>query len=110
MSGLLMAAVFGGIHCMAWFFAFPTNQDQVLWRMSAVLTTCIPWLALFVGIIAGISDNAIISGFAGLIWILCPIVYIPARVILLVLMAITLRNLPPDAYTAVSWISLVPHL
>jgi hypothetical protein len=43
LAGLLMTTTFGGIHCIAWFFAFPTCQEQVLWRMSAVAITCTPW-------------------------------------------------------------------
>ncbi|KAG2085648.1 uncharacterized protein F5147DRAFT_841696 [Suillus discolor] len=27
-AALYMATIFGGIHCMAWFFAFPTHQEQ----------------------------------------------------------------------------------
>ncbi|KAJ8583491.1 hypothetical protein M405DRAFT_775354, partial [Rhizopogon salebrosus TDB-379] len=46
LAGLVMATVFGGIHCIAWFFAFPTSQEQVLWRMSAVVITFVPWLCL----------------------------------------------------------------
>ncbi|KAG1764533.1 hypothetical protein EDD22DRAFT_883145 [Suillus occidentalis] len=107
-SGLLMVTIFGGIHCMAWFFAFPTYQEQVLWRMSAVAITCTPWL-----IVLGECQNAIPSipdavskpMFAS--WVM---LYAAARAILLVLMFTTLRNLPPDAYKAVWWTSYVPHL
>jgi hypothetical protein len=41
-AGLVMTTVFGGIHCIAWFFAFPTSQEQVLWRMSAVAIIFVP--------------------------------------------------------------------
>ncbi|KAG1848089.1 hypothetical protein DFJ58DRAFT_475484 [Suillus subalutaceus] len=41
-----MATIFGGIHCMAWFFGFPTYQEQVLWCMSAVAITCTLWLSI----------------------------------------------------------------
>jgi len=107
-SGLLMATIFGGIHCMAWFFAFPTYQEQVLWRMSAVAITCTPYLIYFVAclvIIPSIPGAVSKSMFA-----LCITLYVAARVILLVLMFTTLRNLPPDAYMAVSWTTYVPHL
>jgi hypothetical protein len=30
---------FGGIHCGAWNFSFPTPQEQVLWRVASVLST-----------------------------------------------------------------------
>ncbi|KAG2051822.1 hypothetical protein BDR06DRAFT_973541 [Suillus hirtellus] len=36
LTGLLMATIFGGIHGMAWFFAFPTHQERVLWHGRVV--------------------------------------------------------------------------
>ncbi|KAG2040457.1 hypothetical protein BDR03DRAFT_892399 [Suillus americanus] len=109
LSGLLMATIFGGIHCMAWFFAFPTYQEQVLWRMSAIAITFTPWLCFLLGI-----THDLIPRVVQIVCILTTgvsvILYITARAVLLVLMFTTLRNLPPDAYKAVSWISVVPHL
>ncbi|KAG2747325.1 hypothetical protein P692DRAFT_20954570 [Suillus brevipes Sb2] len=107
-SGLLLANIFGGIHCMAWFFAFPTYQEQVLWRMSAVAITCTPYLIFLVTCFIyklSISDAVRKAMFAP-----CVMLYVAARAILLVLMFTTLRNLPPDAYKAVWWTSYVPHL
>ncbi|KAG2102154.1 hypothetical protein BD769DRAFT_181228 [Suillus cothurnatus] len=104
LAAWLMATIFGGIRCMAWFFAFPTYQEQVLWRMSAVAMTSIP--LLFFLILLNIIP-AVVTLICGLTF--C-ILYITARAILLVLMFTTLRNLPPDAYKVVLWTSLVPHL
>ncbi|KAG1886601.1 hypothetical protein F4604DRAFT_1571826 [Suillus subluteus] len=109
LSGLLMATIFGGIHCMAWFFAFPTYQERVLWRMSAIAITFTPWVCFLVGVI-----HSLIPQVVQVVCIMTTgvsvILYITARAVLLVLMFTTLRNLPPDAYKAVSWTSLVPHL
>ncbi|KAG2360336.1 hypothetical protein BDR07DRAFT_1610879 [Suillus spraguei] len=118
LAGVLMATIFGGIHCMAWFFAFGTHQEQVLWRISAVAITCTPWLSLLAfGTIIFVDDairdpvmKEVAKSVCGIILLLSPMPYITARVILLVLMFNTLRNLPPDAYKAVLWTSLVPHL
>ncbi|KAG1809713.1 uncharacterized protein BJ212DRAFT_599553 [Suillus subaureus] len=107
-AGLLMATIFGGIHCMAWFFAFHTYQEQVLWRMSAVAITCTPWLSLFTLYLLGVLDTP--DAVSWPVCVLYAMLYITARAILLVLMFTTLRNLPPDAYKTVSWITLVPHL
>ncbi|KAG2360338.1 hypothetical protein BDR07DRAFT_1412894 [Suillus spraguei] len=118
LAGLLMATIFGGIHCMAWFFAFGTHQEQVLWRISAVATTCTPLLSLLALATASFVDSVICDSvmkkIASIVcWTissLSPMLYITARVILLVLMFTTLRNLPLDACKAVLWTSLVPHL
>ncbi|KAG1889136.1 hypothetical protein F4604DRAFT_1508588, partial [Suillus subluteus] len=109
LSGLLMATIFGSIHCMAWFFTFPTYQEQVLWRMSAIAITFTPWLCFLAGIICSLIPRVV--QVVGILTIgVSVILYITARAVLLVLMFTTLRNLPSDAYKAVSWTSLVPHL
>ncbi|KAG2047099.1 hypothetical protein BDR06DRAFT_1000326 [Suillus hirtellus] len=108
LAGLLMATIFGGIHGMAWFFAFPTYQEQVLWRMSAVVITGTPWLSLLTAPLLAVLD-APRALFIPL-YALYIMLYITARGVLLVLMFTTLRHLPPDAYKAVLWTSLVPHL
>ncbi|KAG1798321.1 hypothetical protein EV424DRAFT_1518920 [Suillus variegatus] len=107
-AGLLMATIFGGIHGMAWFFAFPTYQERVLWRMSAIAITCTPWLGLLTAPPLAALD-APLTLFI-LLYGSYIMLYITARGVLLVLMFTTLRDLPPDAYQAVLWTSLVPHL
>lgn len=108
LSGWLMATIFGGIYCMAWFFAFPTYQEQVLWRMSAIAITFTPWVCFPAKFIHD-SVPEVVWGVYALISFISVILYILARAVLLVLMFTTLRNLPPDAYKAVSWIGYVPH-
>ena len=42
-SGMvLVTMVFGGIHCIAWSFAFPSTTEQLLWRISSIAITGIP--------------------------------------------------------------------
>jgi hypothetical protein len=107
-AALLMATIFGGIHCMAWFFAFPTYQEQVLWRMSAVAITCTPWLGFLTAVLLTIINTPNAVQIA--VYTLYITLYVATRFTLLVLMFTTLRNLPSDAYKVVSWTTLVPHL
>ncbi|KAG2118295.1 hypothetical protein DEU56DRAFT_918909 [Suillus clintonianus] len=109
-AGIPLVTTFGGIHCMAWFSAFPTYQEQVLWRTSAVAITCIPCLEcllISVGEMIAIDDfdGGVMDLIGFLVIFLLAMLYIAGRAILLVLTVTTLRNLPPDAYMAVSWIS-----
>ncbi|KAG2051791.1 hypothetical protein BDR06DRAFT_573822 [Suillus hirtellus] len=120
LAAMLMATIFGGVHCMAWFFAFPTHQQQMLWRISAVATTCTPWLCWSLYSDSEVTHSVlqrfpnplkyVVWGVYFLIYFACFALYVPARAVLLVLMFTTLHNLPPDAYKAVSWTSMVPHL
>ncbi|OJA20377.1 hypothetical protein AZE42_12746 [Rhizopogon vesiculosus] len=110
-AGLFLATIFGGIHCIAWFFAFPTYQEQVLWHISAVAIIAVPWLGLFSLLLNPLLKDTVLKDL--MTWItlfMPPILYMTGRVILLILMVTTLRNLPPDAYQAVKWTSLIPHL
>jgi hypothetical protein len=36
---ILVTMVFGGIHCVAWSFAFPSPTEQLLWRISSIAIT-----------------------------------------------------------------------
>ncbi|KAG2093350.1 uncharacterized protein F5147DRAFT_585529 [Suillus discolor] len=108
LAGLLIATIFGGIHCMAWFFAFPACQEQALWRMSAIAITCTPWLSILTVLVFNVLDA--LDACFDAVYALFVMLYITARAVLLVLMFTTLRDLPPDVYKAVLWTSLVPHL
>ncbi|KAG1809664.1 uncharacterized protein BJ212DRAFT_1378822 [Suillus subaureus] len=77
--------------------------------MSVVAITFTPWLCFFVNLTGNLVQKVAVLAY-GLILVTSVILYITARAFLLVLMFTTLRNLPPDAYEAVSWTNLVPHL
>jgi hypothetical protein len=97
-TAFLMATIFGGIHCIAWYFTFPGLLDQFLWRVGAAAVTGLP--------IAGTLIRFMMSPFA----VFVGGSYVVGRLILLMLMFATVRNLPPGAYLTVSWTSIVPHL
>lgn len=40
------ALVFGGLHCLAWTFEFPTQAELVLWRVASVVSTILPGVSL----------------------------------------------------------------
>jgi hypothetical protein len=133
-AGYGMATVFGGIHCIAWSFAFPTYQEQILWRMCAIGIILVPWLGLLLNIVTaylGVAHTFESSMVVEVMFIVLVLVarringsspvvvgmfivlafmYIIVRAFLLILMVTTLRNLPPGAYKVVSWTRLIPHL
>ncbi|KAG1734052.1 uncharacterized protein EDB91DRAFT_619985 [Suillus paluster] len=112
LTGITVSTLFGGIHCTAWFYVFPTYEEEVTWRVCAVTIIVAPLLAFVVAFLfkfiptAGKIDEVVRFMFT----MACPILYIISRSILFVLMFTTLRNLPPDAYKIVAWTSFVPHL
>jgi hypothetical protein len=118
---LAAGVVFGAIHCVAWSFPFLSHAEAFLWRLSSVAITAIPVLlvvTLFLGILAGYlleffasepwGDRAgkFIFSFTPLYGLL----YVAARLTTVVLALINLSSLPPGAFRAVHWTTLLPHL
>jgi hypothetical protein len=116
----LVAVVFGGIHCIAWSFQFPTRIEKILWRSSAIVITCTPaffsthrlmvWLAYRKGRKQSPPLFGWESTLAGVWLTFIMILYLFARLILLTLAIITLRALPLGAYQTVSWTQFIPHI
>ena len=127
-DGLTLAAgmVFGAIHCIAWFFHFRSHTELFLWRLSSVAITAVPALlslvlvlgyfinkyederSLFVRILIGLAWLLVAITF--LIMPLLGLLYVAARLTTLVLACMNLASLPPGAFQAVHWTTLIPHL
>ena len=60
------ALIFGGIHCLRWFFVFPSHTEAVLWRISSATIT-VAVLAMWVGFLIGLFLHyyARTSSFSG---------------------------------------------
>ncbi|EEB96300.1 hypothetical protein MPER_04587, partial [Moniliophthora perniciosa FA553] len=43
----LVAFVFGAMHCIPWFFTFPTHAEKIAWRICALVVTLIPFGSAF---------------------------------------------------------------
>ncbi|KAI9511203.1 hypothetical protein F5148DRAFT_1373939 [Russula earlei] len=102
-----IASAFGGIHCIAWSFTFPSTTEQRLWYHASVVIITVPVVVLFMFVI-GISDP---SNTTIVFILLClSFLYLLGRLALLILPVLSLRSLPPAAYHVVHWASLIPHL
>ncbi|KAJ6481050.1 hypothetical protein C8R45DRAFT_831801 [Mycena sanguinolenta] len=112
---LLAGIVFGAIHVAAWNTEFPTTAEKWIWRPSSLLITAIPAVILIPiavrSLLAGStrriykshSSIAAIVAFGGF-----PI-YVGARLLLVVIPFVALRDLPPSAFMAVNWSRYIPH-
>jgi hypothetical protein len=100
--------IFGAVHCCGWYFGFPTLQEQMLWRIASVLTTCIPVLDLIIFFLTEkyIPDSMLTSLilFWGFI-----LFYIISRVFIMVEAFRSLFYLPASAFVA-TWADNIPHL
>ena len=97
---LCVSMVFGAIYCIAWSFHFATIQEQWAWRISAILVLAlpIPYMA---------SRYLRMKHRARLAMML---LYIIARITLLILCFAGLRALSPGAYFQINWVSFLPHI
>ncbi len=47
----ISTAVFGGLHCLAWNFAFPTRIEMLIWMVASALSATIPLSSLLVNMV-----------------------------------------------------------
>ncbi|KAG1750991.1 hypothetical protein EDD22DRAFT_915690 [Suillus occidentalis] len=120
----ISGVVFGAIHCLGWN-VFPGHTEQIIWRVASIGVTCSPLMAFFAfalpvfSYITAMSYGRVTHGYyidtvidflAGFFRWLGTISYVCSRVIMLVLVFMSLRSLPPGAYDTVAWIKHIPHL
>ncbi|KAJ8581472.1 hypothetical protein M405DRAFT_938264 [Rhizopogon salebrosus TDB-379] len=114
--GCFSAMVFGGIHCMGWNFLFQSHAEQLLWRNACL---AVLWSSVSISISSGLSILQekwgsprfhFIFYFTMIIILIDGFAYIAARLILIVLMLLSVRSLPPGVYDTVAWTKFIPHL
>ncbi|KAF5349097.1 hypothetical protein D9756_009519 [Leucocoprinus leucothites] len=131
-----LASVFGAIHALGWFSRFPTSIERDLWRTSTLAICGVPptvalWIMYrrssfpqFTGNVPGRSGptrapiQAIRkSDLYQLLKYLAtrPVrigmpMYIFARIALITLAIVSLRNQPDNVFKNPPWTSIIPHL
>ena len=106
----VIGIVFGGIHCVGWFFIFPSSGEATLWRVSSVVLTC---TAFLLPLFAYLSTNFLRNRwdpFVVPVFTIILLVYVVSRLLLLVEAFISLRHLTPGMLALVKWTSFIPHI
>ncbi|TFK58940.1 hypothetical protein BDN72DRAFT_851528 [Pluteus cervinus] len=113
--------IFGAIHFISWHYAFPTHAQLLLWRISSVVLVAEPFCLALEAVLNWITDDSslgtwkeavasILLIFFSPSIVLGPIVYILARMAILIISFLTLRNPPSTALQTISWTTYIPHL
>ena len=117
----LFGVIFGGLHCIGWYFEYPTRSEQALWRATSLAITVIPLVAAPIDFLLAtrlrtrdINSCRLFERSAlltlDLIVTILLFIYVPARLSLIAQALALLRNQPPTALVAVDWTKYVPHL
>ena len=111
----VVGVVFGGIHCVGWFFNFSSSVEAMLWRVSSAVLTGIAFLLPIILVFVGFFFENIISvrnrvGFLIGFFSIILQVYVVSRLILLVEAFISLRHLTQGMLALVKWTSFIPHI
>lgn len=127
--------LFGGLHCLAWNFHFPTPIERLLWRIcSIIISASIPasWLTstlvsfvlkrLFPHVWYGhVQSESYFRSTTGRVsvrdWLafhrvihaIGLVLYVLARLYLIAEMFSSLRSQPSGAYITVEWTNFWPH-
>ena len=105
----IVGGVFGGIHCIGWFFDFPSSAEAMLWRVSSAVLTVVAFLSpIIASLLAFLSD--IHKYFAVALSVIFILVYVVSRLLLIVEAFISLRHLTPGMLALVKWTSFIPHI
>lgn len=121
--GCISGMVFGMIHCLGWNFLFPKHAEQILWRVASIGIPVIfsailglirlPRLLAGLPLLPGLIDNLekfMMKATGSYIAIYIVFYYVPTRVMVIVLMILSLRSLPPGTYDTVAWSEFIPHV
>ena len=112
----IVGVVFGGIHCVGWFFDFPSSAEAMLWRVSSAVLTGIaflfPILSMSLFALIGDSINRTDQSryFSIAVATIILLGYVVSRLLLLVEAFISLRHLTPGMLALVKWTSFIPHI
>lgn len=102
--------IFGGIHCAAWNYDFPTPVERLLWRIASVWTATI--LPVFYSLLLADIHFRYLSFLQRILPALefiLAFAYFVARLYLLVEVFRSLFFLPPSAFVN-TWTSHIPHV
>ncbi|KAG2343492.1 hypothetical protein BDR05DRAFT_300328 [Suillus weaverae] len=108
-TGCFSGIVFGGIHCLGWNYFFHRHTEDILWRTTSLGVICAP-VVISLDTLSYMRHWKTLKIFGFPLGLIASLIYIAARVTLIVLMILSLRSLPTGVYDTVAWTRFIPHL
>ena len=122
----IFGAVFGGLHCLGWTLKFPTRSEQFIWKVGSTTIAVLPLLYYLTAVFSKYTNAGGLSGtwrlpviktvlravavVVAIISIALSVVYMLARIILLIEAVVLLRKQPTSVFLVVDWTKFVPHI
>lgn len=103
---LAIATLFGGLHCLAWNYEFPTPEEALMWRISSLGMIALPPVFYCSRVMRYVDCWPDVPDFGGLGLV---VVYVVFRMFNLLEVFFSLRRTPEGLYQTVNWTGLIPH-
>ncbi|KAJ7713001.1 hypothetical protein B0H16DRAFT_1623151 [Mycena metata] len=128
---ILSGSLFGGIHCVAWRFDFPSQWERILWRTISLYITVAPLFLGTVHLVVWIIEQwgrrrmhrglqryplllkqflRVLGGISSPVGVFLVILFIIARAATFICAFLLLRDLPPGTLQEVQWLKFIPHV
>ncbi|TFK70488.1 hypothetical protein BDN72DRAFT_940406 [Pluteus cervinus] len=101
-TACFIGSTFGAFHLLAWNSHFPTRVESFLWWGSTFVIVVIPYSLILIGI--NKEAARFVAYYPG------PILYILARLLLVTIAFIAIRDPQPGICQTTSWSTYIPHL
>ena len=107
---VILASIFGSLHCLAWNSPFPSPAERLVWRAAAIACIALPPLILwhYRHSTARCIFYPRCVTMKRMMYFLCGL-YLVARLMLLVVAFTALRELPAETYKTVNWARYLPN-
>ena len=108
---IAVATMFGCIHLVAWNYDFPTDIEQLLWRIATVASTLTPtlWVLLILFQTSLKEKQLVRKPMSIIMWSLVAPVYLVSRLFIMVEIFRSLYYLHPQAFIS-TWTANAPHI
>ncbi len=109
---IILNAVFAGIHSAAWKYVFASKPEAVIWHVCSILIFVLPLLEgySFLAISRNrFPDGGLGSAIGVFIELLFPLLYVIARLFLIVETLIAFRFCPASIFDKVRWMEYLAH-
>ena len=103
-------AFYGGMHAFKWDDHFPSEIERILWEVSTCVGAAGVVPLAILAVILWTKPSRWVSLVCWALFVVSGLVFLAARIFLIVESFICVRDLPVRAYETVQWAETIPHI